>query len=151
MARLVIANALSINMLPRDAVVMIRDLTAEQARKLVAKLIEEGVAIESAVGHEATAKLASKILGVEVPVNRREVKLDRETAILVIAVAERLPEGKVLSDEELEQKLREGKIRIALVMLAGGVGIDTPGVTAIVDHRIRSVVEIDLRIPLTQI
>jgi len=57
----------------------------------------------SAVGHEATAKVLSRILGVEVPVNRIRIKMEPGDEAVVFRLHERLPEGKVLSAEELEK------------------------------------------------
>jgi len=57
----------------------------------------------SAVGHEATAHFLSLLTGVEVPVNRVAVKMAAGDKAIVFRVLIRLPEGKVLGDEELKQ------------------------------------------------
>jgi hypothetical protein len=57
----------------------------------------------SAVGHEGTAQLLSQILGIPIPTSRISVKMERGDIALVFRVLERLPEGKVLSKEELEK------------------------------------------------
>jgi len=57
----------------------------------------------SAVGHESTAKLLSQLLGIEIPVNRIEIKIEYGDKLIVFQLLQRLPEGKVLSEEELRQ------------------------------------------------
>ena len=56
----------------------------------------------SAVGHEPTAKLMSKILGVEIPYNRMEVKMNIGDVAVVFRLKQRIPEGKVLSEEDMK-------------------------------------------------
>lgn len=70
-------------------------LALEEARALVA----EGFL--SAIGHEGAARFLTRLLGVEVPVNRVAVSLRAGDAALVLRLTERLPEGVVLSDAEL--------------------------------------------------
>jgi len=57
----------------------------------------------SAVGHEGTAKVLSQLLGVSVPVNRIRIRMKKGDRAIVFRVLVRLPEGKVLSSEELSQ------------------------------------------------
>ena len=57
----------------------------------------------SAIGHEATTKLLSRILGVEIPVNRVRIAMEPGDVALVFRVLQRLPEGKVLSEDELRE------------------------------------------------
>ena len=100
MAKLYIANAFSINMLSllpgEKATVNIARITLEFARQLVQ------APFESAVGHEATAQLLTAQLGVEVPYNRVSISLAPGDTLIVAVPATRLPEGKVLSLEELQ-------------------------------------------------
>lgn len=55
----------------------------------------------SAIGHEGAARFLSRLLGVEVSVNRVSVALCAGDFALVLRLTERLPEGVVLTDEEL--------------------------------------------------
>ncbi len=55
----------------------------------------------SAIGHEGAARFLSRLLGVEVPVNRVAVVMLAGDSALVLRLTERLPEGVVLSDSEL--------------------------------------------------
>jgi len=73
-------------------------IDVETARKIVKEM-----PFMSAVGHEATAKVLSELLGVKIPHNRIAVKMKEGDAGLHFVLRTRLPEGKVLSEEELKQ------------------------------------------------
>lgn len=70
-------------------------LALEEARALVAD------GFVSAIGHEGAARFLTRLLGVEVPVNRVAVALRVGDSAVVLRLTERLPEGVVLSDAEL--------------------------------------------------
>jgi hypothetical protein len=57
----------------------------------------------SAVGHEATAKLLTELLGIEIPYNRIQVKMTHFDRALHFVLKERIPEGKILTLDELKQ------------------------------------------------
>lgn len=67
-------------------------LGIEQARDLV-RLRPDFI---SAIGHEATAIFASELLGVKVPVNRIQARMNRGDKAIVFKLKGRLPEGVVL-------------------------------------------------------
>jgi hypothetical protein len=56
----------------------------------------------SAVGHEPTAELMTKILGVKIPYNRIEVKMQIGDVAVVFRLKKRIQEGKVLNEEEIQ-------------------------------------------------
>jgi len=56
----------------------------------------------SAIGHEGTASLMTRLTGIEMPANRIQVKMAVGDQAVVFRVLSRLPEGKVLSEEELQ-------------------------------------------------
>lgn len=60
-----------------------------------------GPGFTSAVGHEASARLLSALLGVEVTTQRIQIAMQPGDAALVLRVTKRLPEGKLLSDAEI--------------------------------------------------
>ncbi len=64
----------------------------------------------SAVGHESTAKLLSKLLNVEIKTNRVFVSMEKGDEALAIQLMERIPEGKVLDIEEIEEMYCNGRI-----------------------------------------
>jgi len=76
--------------------VVFRVATLEEVREL---LLREGFV--SAVGHEGTAKLLSQLLGIPVPVNRVPVWMEPGDTAVHFYLKKRLPEGVVLSAEEL--------------------------------------------------
>jgi len=78
------------------ATVMMRRISLDEVRKL----LSDGSFV-SAVGHAGTAQLLTELLGVQVPVNRIAVQLKSGDIGIHFVLRERLPEGKVLSREEL--------------------------------------------------
>ena len=58
----------------------------------------------SAIGHEATARLLTDLLGIEIPMNRIQIQLGVGDEVIAFTLRRRLPEGKVIySPEELEE------------------------------------------------
>lgn len=86
MARNVLTNAFSLTMLPIEAMNFVR----------VKKINPNDVPadVESAMGHESTAKVVSSILGFEVKPNRVSIRMS-ESDVLYVAqyTGPRLPEG----------------------------------------------------------
>lgn len=80
----------------KDVVVEFTRLGVAEARRLV-----EGEKFQSVVGHEGTAKLLTQLLGVEVEFQRRTVFLVPGDMGLHFFLKQRLPEGTILSDEEV--------------------------------------------------
>lgn len=72
-------------------------ITTEEAQKL----LSNGNFI-SAVGHQATAEVMSSLLGVKIPTQRIQVKMQPKDKAIIFRLLTRLEEGKVLSREELE-------------------------------------------------
>jgi hypothetical protein len=78
-------------------VVSLWKIDLETARKIIHEM-----PFTSAVGHEATAKVLTELLGVEIPHNRITVKMKEGDAGIHFVLRTRLPEGKVLTLEELK-------------------------------------------------
>lgn len=93
-----LTNAFSLSMLKnyKWGLVHIEEIDNETAKTL----IEPGFI--SAIGHEATAKVLSTLLGIEVKVNRIEITLTPNDTLVVFQVLQRLPEGTILSEEQLK-------------------------------------------------
>jgi hypothetical protein len=73
---------------------------------LAARLLEDG--FESAIGHEATAKVLSERLGIEIPARRVDVALSRgDQAMLALLEVPRLTEGEILTVNEVAKLLIE--------------------------------------------
>jgi len=81
-----------------EAVVELKRISVEEAKKIVSK-----AKWESAVGHEGSAIILSELLGVKIPVERKSVFLKRRDKGLHFFLKKRLPEGAVLSTEELRK------------------------------------------------
>jgi len=79
--------------------VRFRKISVEEARQLLEQSAQSFV---SAVGHEASAKLLSQLLSVQVPFNRVSVYLNPGDKAIHFFLKSRLQEGKVLSEEELK-------------------------------------------------
>jgi len=94
-----ISNAFSLNMLEsEEATINVKVVDTETVKQIISE--EE---VESAVGHESTAKVLSQLLGVEVKAERKEIKLKKGDKLVVFQLLQRLPEGAMLSEEELKQ------------------------------------------------
>lgn len=83
-------NSLSLNMLAElTANITIREISLNEAKNLL-----QSVEVESAVGHIDTAVIFSSILGIEIPMNRTTVSLQKgETVLVGQYIGPRLPEG----------------------------------------------------------
>jgi len=97
MGTVYLANAFSLGMLGYGywtVKVKSADLTD------VKRVLKRG--FTSIVGHEATANILSRLLGVEVKAERVRVQLNDGDVVVVFQLLQRLPEGKILTEEELE-------------------------------------------------
>ncbi|MEM2294314.1 MAG: DUF1874 domain-containing protein [Nitrososphaerota archaeon] len=97
--RLFVASAFSLAMLKYSP----SQLTVIKLDDEAAKRTVEGSEFISIVGHESTAKMMTELLGVPIPVNRSMVQLEPGDIVLVFQIMVRLPEGKVLTLEELKE------------------------------------------------
>jgi len=76
-----------------------KEISIEEAKEILQ--VEPFI---SAVGHEATAKLLSNVLGVEIKYNRIQIQLTTGDKLISIILKKRLEEGKVIKTvEELNQ------------------------------------------------
>jgi len=78
--------------------VFLKKIVLTEAQEILSE-----VDFTSAVGHEATAKVLSELIGINISYNRITVKLKSGDMGLHFALKTRLPEGKVLTEEELKQ------------------------------------------------
>lgn len=77
-------------------------LMLDEARTLVREFQAEGKTIQSAIGHQSTAVLLTTLLQYAVAVNRMEFKQTVGDLALIFKLKGRPPEGRVLSQEEVE-------------------------------------------------
>jgi Domain of unknown function (DUF1874). len=95
--RLYVANAFSLSMLSKESYLMVKEVDIETVKAMLTQ------PFISAVGHESTAKLLTALLGVEVPYNRIQVRLQKGDRLLVFQLLTRLEEGRVLDEDELRR------------------------------------------------
>jgi len=81
-----------------DGTYTLETITIDQAKNLIQN--RETI---SAVGHGPTARVMTDMLGIDVPENRIEFEQQPGQTALVFKLNRRLPEGKILSREEIEQ------------------------------------------------
>jgi hypothetical protein len=91
-----LSNAFSLGMLPNGGLVNIVELED----KYVKSILQDGFV--SAVGHQSTADFIKLITGIDVPVNRVAITLQPDDKVIVLQLQGRLPEGKVLTQEEIQ-------------------------------------------------
>jgi hypothetical protein len=77
------------------AKISLRRIDAEAAKQILSK------GFVSAVGHEATAQLLSRVLGLHVPTSRDSVFMEKGDKAVHFFLKQRLPEGVVLGENEL--------------------------------------------------
>jgi len=105
-----LCNSFTLSMITPDllnagVVIKASPISLEEAKSL----LQQGFV--SAVGHESTAKVLSVLLGTEVPFNRVQIAITGEDIIVSFQFMVRLPEGKVLGEEEVVALYNEGKIK----------------------------------------
>ena len=66
------------------------------------KELLEKYEFQSAIGHESTASLLTRILGIEIKMNRVQIEVVEGDVILAFQLKKRLQEAAELSEEELK-------------------------------------------------
>ncbi|PSN89812.1 hypothetical protein B9Q03_08100 [Candidatus Marsarchaeota G2 archaeon OSP_D] len=99
-----LANAFSANMLSADAdgdnYIRFTKLGEDEVKALLSS------GFESTIGHPGTAQVLTEKLGLQVEANRKAVRLAEGDKLIVAQVewpGGRLPEGRVLTKEEVEK------------------------------------------------
>jgi hypothetical protein len=73
-------------------------ISIEEAKNLISS-----TSFTSAIGHEATAKLLSQLFNTNIPVNRINARMSPGDVGLHFFLKTRLPEGTILSEEQLKK------------------------------------------------
>ena len=120
MVRVVIASSFSVNMLSNSATIAFQKLSLSLAKEFINFVKSRGIEVVSIVGHKSTADLLTRLLGVNVPTNRISYSMSTKDIMLVFTVPFRLPEGKVLSNNELEAVADRLNIFMVFVATTGG-------------------------------
>lgn len=80
-------------------------ISLDVAKAVVEEFKSSGKIIESYIGHQSTANLLSRLLGIEVKVNRAMAEVDLDTIALVFKLRKRLPkpgEVDIISEDDIE-------------------------------------------------
>ena len=94
--RIYITNAFSLSMVKFDCIIRIKEISVEDVKKLLEDDFVSGV------GHEATSQVLSELLEKEIQTNRIKIELEPHDKLIVFQLLERLPEGVVLSSEQIK-------------------------------------------------
>lgn len=68
----------------------------------VKELLQENDFI-SAIGHQSTAEVLTELIGIDIPMNRIQFSQKPGQTAIVFRLLGRIPEGKILSREEIEE------------------------------------------------
>jgi hypothetical protein len=94
-----VSNSFSLSMLTNfPACLRVREVSLEDVKKLLS--CESNFV--SAVGHQATADLLTKLLNIQIPFNRVQISLNSNDILIVFQLQTRLEEGKILTEQELQ-------------------------------------------------
>jgi hypothetical protein len=108
-------------------IIVKRTKDIDYVKKFTDFLKKLGFEVISAIGHQTTAKVLSAILGFEIPMQRVSVEFNKGDVAIAFALDYRLPEGKLLSDEELKRIIDERKFSFYIIDVANC--IEGEGVT----------------------
>jgi len=90
-----IANAFSLAMLKSDCSISVKEVSLDEA----IIFLKNGA--QSAIGHQSTAEFVTMVTGVPTVANRIALSLVSGDKLLVLQLLGRLPEGAVLTQEDL--------------------------------------------------
>jgi len=83
--------------LTSEGVYRYTEISKEEAKEILSKN-----KYVSAIGHEATAKMLTQLLGLKIDTNRISITMQTDDKAIVFRILTRLPEGKILTEEELK-------------------------------------------------
>ena len=83
--------------LTKKYVVSIQSLSLDDVKNMLLK-----EKYESIIGHEATAQLLTSLINIPIQFNRKSITLHDGDRLIVLQLMSRLPEGKVLTYEEIK-------------------------------------------------
>jgi hypothetical protein len=109
---IILLNAVSASMLPSGGSITLEPIGVEKARAII-----QGKKIISYIGHPATATVLGQLLGINVETNRSMFIATKPTIGILISIMERLPEGKILNEQELNSLVQQGKVKLFLVTI----------------------------------
>jgi len=107
MIKVFLGNSFSLQMIKVGSVITTRSLSIEDVREFINKF-----GFTSCIGHQDTANVVSSLLGIDVPMNRVNIKLESDDDILIVAqvVGGRLPEGATTLPDNFTLKFIEVRL-----------------------------------------
>ena len=113
--KVIITNAFSLQMVSQyeDVLVRIRKIkNIEEIKQLL-----QSHPFISAIGHESTARVLSRLLSISIPTNRVNVTLEPGVVLIVFQLlGGRLPAGQELTEQQIENEfIKTGKYEFKLV------------------------------------
>jgi hypothetical protein len=91
-----LTNAFSLGMVNGDCTLKVSEISVDQVKKLLTSS-----SFISAVGHQSTADYIRAVTNVNVTCNRVAISLAAGDKLLVLQLLSRLPEGVVLTQDEV--------------------------------------------------
>jgi len=91
---------LNTSIITTNGIYKLEDVTLEDAKELINKNVDN---LDSAIGHESTAIVMSTVLKHVIPIHRQIFQQQVNQRALVFKLDGRLPEGKLLTPEELQE------------------------------------------------
>jgi hypothetical protein len=109
--KIYLGNAFSLQMIPQpEATVKIRKITVEEAKRI----LQNGFI--NAIGHDTTAVILSKMLGMQIGMNRISIVLNPGDKIIVFQLMTgRLPTASELTESQLNEIIKSGMYEFRLV------------------------------------
>jgi len=98
----ILSNAFSLNMLKGNATIKAKMVDVSYVKELVKKH-----GFKSVIGHASTAKVLSVLLDTNVEERREAIQLNEDDTLIVAQITVRLPEGKVLTEDEIKSMMKE--------------------------------------------
>jgi len=89
-----IGNAFSLGMLRGDATITVKEVTIDEAKVFIA-------GAQSVIGHQSTADYVSLLTGIPIQANRVALVLNSGDQLLVLQLLGRLPEGVILTQDDI--------------------------------------------------
>ena len=85
--------------IPNDGTYSCETISLETIKTVIA----EGVTFASAIGHQSTADILTELLGIPINVNRIAITREVDDIMIAFKLKQRPPEGKILTQEEIEE------------------------------------------------
>lgn len=109
-----IANSFTLSMLKPE---QLSEGVTIQVKKLALHEVKEMLTsgFVSCIGHSSTSQFVSQLLEMNIPMNRIQIKMEKDDQLIVVQILKRLEEGKILDQEEIERMYKNGEVDFFLV------------------------------------